>query len=80
MTKATLIRTRFNWGWLEGSEVPSIIIKVGTWEHPGRHGAGELTVLFFLSFNWIYFLIYISSVIPFQGFLSISPLSPLPPP
>jgi hypothetical protein len=40
MTKATLIRTTFNWGWLTGSEVQSIIIKVGAWQHPGRHGAG----------------------------------------
>jgi hypothetical protein len=40
MTKATLIRTTFNWGWLTGSEVPSIIIKAGTWLHSGRHGAG----------------------------------------
>jgi hypothetical protein len=39
MTKATLIRTIFNWSWLTGSEVQSIIIKVGTWQHPGRHGA-----------------------------------------
>jgi hypothetical protein len=39
MTKTTLIRT-FNWGWLTGSEVQSIIIKVGTWQHPGRNGAG----------------------------------------
>jgi hypothetical protein len=31
--------TTFNWGWLAGSEVQSIIIKVGTWHHPGRHGA-----------------------------------------
>jgi hypothetical protein len=30
-----------NWGWLTGLEVQSIIIKVGTWQHPGRHGAGE---------------------------------------
>jgi hypothetical protein len=30
MTKASLIRTTFNWGWLTGSEVQSIIIKVGT--------------------------------------------------
>jgi hypothetical protein len=29
MTKATLKRT-FNWGWLTGSEVQSIIIKPGT--------------------------------------------------
>jgi hypothetical protein len=31
MTKATLLRTTFNafnWGWLTGSEVQSIIIKV----------------------------------------------------
>ena len=35
MTKATL-----NWGWLTGSEVQSIIIKAGSWECPGRYGAG----------------------------------------
>jgi hypothetical protein len=40
MTKATLERTTFNWGWLKGSELQSIIIKAGTWQHPGRHGAG----------------------------------------
>jgi hypothetical protein len=40
MTKATPIRTTFNWGWLTGSEVQSIIIKVGAWQHPGRHAAG----------------------------------------
>jgi hypothetical protein len=40
MTKAALIRTTFNWGWLTGSEVQSIIIKTGTWQHPGRHGTG----------------------------------------
>ena len=40
MAKTTLIRTTFNCGWLIGSEVQSIIIKVGTWQHPGRHGAG----------------------------------------
>jgi hypothetical protein len=40
MTKATLIRTAFNWGWPTGSEIQSIIIKVGTWQHPGRHSAG----------------------------------------
>jgi hypothetical protein len=40
MTEATLIRTTFNWGWLIGSEVQSIIIMVGAWQHPGRHGAG----------------------------------------
>jgi hypothetical protein len=39
MTKATLIRT-FKWGWLTGSEVQSIIIKAGGWQHPGWHGAG----------------------------------------
>jgi hypothetical protein len=40
MTKATLIRTIFIWDWLTGSEVQSIIIKA-TWQHPGRHDAGE---------------------------------------
>jgi hypothetical protein len=40
MTKATLIRTTCNWDWVIGSEVQSIIIRAGTWQHPGRHGAG----------------------------------------
>jgi hypothetical protein len=40
MTKTTLIRTAFNWGWLKGSEVQSII-KTGAWQHPGRHGVGK---------------------------------------
>ena len=40
MTNATLIRAAFNWGWLTGTEVQSIIIKLGTWQHPGRHGVG----------------------------------------
>jgi hypothetical protein len=31
----------FNWGWLTGSEVQSIIIKVGAWQYPGRHGTGR---------------------------------------
>jgi hypothetical protein len=39
MTKTTLIRTTFNWGWLTGSEVQSIVIKTGAWQNPGRHGA-----------------------------------------
>lgn len=38
MTKPTPIGT-FNWGWLIGSEVQSIIITVGTWQCPGRHDA-----------------------------------------
>jgi hypothetical protein len=37
MTKAALIRTTYNLGWLTGSKVWSIIIKVGAWQHPGRH-------------------------------------------
>jgi hypothetical protein len=41
MTKATLIRTTFNWGWLTGLEVQSIIIKAGAWQHPDRQGAGR---------------------------------------
>jgi hypothetical protein len=40
MTKASLIKKKFNWGWLTGSEVQSITIKVGTWQYLGRHGAG----------------------------------------
>jgi hypothetical protein len=40
MTKAARIRTTFNWGWLTGSGVQSIIIKAGAWQHPGKHGAG----------------------------------------
>ena len=40
MIKATLIRT-FNQRWLTGSEVQSIIIKSGTWQHSGRHGVGR---------------------------------------
>jgi hypothetical protein len=40
MTKATLIMTKFNWGWLIGSEVQYIIIKAGAWQCPGRHGSG----------------------------------------
>ena len=40
MTKARLIKTALNWGWLTGSEVQPIIIKVGTWQHPDRHGTG----------------------------------------
>jgi hypothetical protein len=36
MTMATLLRTPFNWGWLIGSEVQSIIII--NWQHLGRHG------------------------------------------
>jgi hypothetical protein len=41
MTKATLIKRTFNWGWLAGSEVQSIIIKAGAWQHQGRHVAGR---------------------------------------
>ena len=43
MTKASLIKktTTFNWGWLTGSEVQSIIINVTVWQHPGRHSAGR---------------------------------------
>jgi hypothetical protein len=40
MTKATLIRTAFNQGWLTGSEV-QFIINTGTWQCSGRHGAGR---------------------------------------
>jgi hypothetical protein len=40
MSKATLIKTTINWGWLSDSEIQSIIIKMRVWQHPGRHGAG----------------------------------------
>jgi hypothetical protein len=40
MTKEILTRTAFNWGWLTGSEVQSIIIKAGAWQSTGRHGTG----------------------------------------
>jgi hypothetical protein len=39
MTKTTVVRTTFNWGWLIVLEVQSIIIRAGTGKHPGRHGA-----------------------------------------
>jgi len=41
MTKASLIRTTFHWGWLTGSEIQSVIFKAGAWQLPGRHGAGR---------------------------------------
>jgi hypothetical protein len=41
MTKESLIKTTFNWGWLTGSEVQSIIVKVEAWQYPGRIGAGK---------------------------------------
>jgi hypothetical protein len=41
MTKASLIKTTFNWGWLTGSKVQSIIIKVGAWQYPGRYGTSR---------------------------------------
>jgi hypothetical protein len=44
MTKATLIKT-FNWGWLAGSEVQPMIIKVGMWKHFGRHDIGRAKIL-----------------------------------
>jgi hypothetical protein len=40
-SKQALIKDTFNWSWLTGSEVQPIIIKAGTWQHPGRHGAGS---------------------------------------
>jgi hypothetical protein len=38
MTKETFIKATFNWAWLTCSEFQSII-KAGSWQHPGRHGA-----------------------------------------
>jgi hypothetical protein len=49
MTNISLIKkTTFNWGWLTGSEVQSIIIKVGAWQYPGRHGAGRAESSFYI--------------------------------
>jgi hypothetical protein len=45
LTKASLIRTAFNRGWITGLEVPSSMIKAGAWQHPGRCGAGGARVL-----------------------------------
>jgi hypothetical protein len=45
MTKATLIKTTFNWDQLTGSEVQSIIIRAGAWQHLVRHVREELRVL-----------------------------------
>ena len=41
MTKATLIRTTFSWGWLTGSGVQSIFIMAGSTAGSDRHGAGR---------------------------------------
>jgi len=40
MTKATLFRSAFNWGWLTGTGILFIIIKAGAWQHSGRQGTG----------------------------------------
>jgi hypothetical protein len=40
MTKTSLIKATFNQDWLTDSEVQSIIIKVGAWQHTGGHGTG----------------------------------------
>jgi hypothetical protein len=45
MTKATLIRITFTWGWLKGSETQCIIIKLRAWQHPGGMVQAELRVL-----------------------------------
>jgi hypothetical protein len=51
MTKAILIKTTFNQGWLTYSEVQSIVIKVGTQQHLSRHGAGGMESSMSLSEN-----------------------------
>ena len=40
MTKASLLKTTFQRGWITGPEVQSIIIKAGAWQCQGRHGSG----------------------------------------
>jgi hypothetical protein len=39
--QGNIIRTIFNWGWLMSSEVQSVIIKAGAWQHSDRHGTGK---------------------------------------
>jgi hypothetical protein len=63
MTKASLIKKKtFNWGWLTGSEVQSIIIKVGAWQYPGRHGTGgaesSMSFFFYILFYFFSFSIF----------------------
>jgi hypothetical protein len=38
MTKATVIRTKFNWDWLTGSELQSMFIMLEAWQCIGSHG------------------------------------------
>jgi hypothetical protein len=45
MAKETLRRTTFNWGWITDSEVQSIIIKAGAWQHHAGMVQAELRVL-----------------------------------
>jgi hypothetical protein len=45
MTKASPIKTAFNWGWLTGSEVQSINMKVGAWHIQACMVQEELRVL-----------------------------------
>jgi hypothetical protein len=33
--------TTFKWSWLTGSEFQSIIIKVGSWQYPSKHGTNR---------------------------------------
>jgi hypothetical protein len=41
MTKASLIKDNIYLWLLTGSEIQSIIIKVGAWQHLGRHGTSR---------------------------------------
>jgi hypothetical protein len=45
MTKATHVKTTFNWEQLTSSEVQSIIIKEGVWQHQAGMVQAELRVL-----------------------------------
>jgi hypothetical protein len=63
-------------GRLTGSEIQSIIIKAGTWQHPGRYGTGEgesSTSTFFLL---DIFFIYISNAILKVPYTLLPPCSP----
>jgi hypothetical protein len=52
MIKATLVRTTFNWGWLTGSEVQSIVIKAGS-RAACRQAWGRNSQEFYIFICWL---------------------------
>jgi hypothetical protein len=54
MTKTTLIRTTFSWGWLTGLEFESIIIKAGAWQQTDMvHEELRVLHLHLLGEDWL---------------------------